>query len=90
MIWVRQGKTQLALANICGAMMIQVPVPSALGIFFTPWRFDSALIADGAATTASVVHLVWLFRTGRVTPARLLVAACFYGAFAVALVVLLR
>jgi cation:H+ antiporter len=89
-IWVRQGKTQLALANISGAMMIQATVPSALGIFFTPWRFDSALIAAGAATMASVVYLLWLFRTGRVTPPRLLVAAGFYGAFAVALVVLLR
>src|SRR5664280_2712915 len=27
-IWVRQGKTQLALANISGAMMIQATVPS--------------------------------------------------------------
>jgi cation:H+ antiporter len=28
LIWVRQGKTQLALANISGAMMIQATVPS--------------------------------------------------------------
>ena len=36
-IWVRQGKTSLALGNISGAMMIQATVPSALGLFFTPW-----------------------------------------------------
>ena len=88
-IWVRQGKTQLALANISGAMMIQATVPSALGIFFTPWLFDGPLIAAGVATMASVVYLLWLFRTGRVTSARLLIAAIFYGAFAVALVALL-
>ena len=88
-IWVRQGKTQLALANISGAMMIQATVPSALGIFFTPWLFDGPLIAAGVATMASVVYLLWLFRTGRVTSARLLIAAGFYGAFAVALVALL-
>ena len=30
-IWVRPGKTPLALANISGAMMIQATVPSGLG-----------------------------------------------------------
>jgi cation:H+ antiporter len=88
-IWVRQGKTQLALANISGAMMIQATVPSALGIFFTPWLFDAPLIAAGAATMASVLYLLWLFRSGGVTPARLTVAAGFYVAFAIALVVIL-
>ena len=88
-IWVRQGKTQLALANISGAMMIQATVPSALGIFFTPWVFDAPLIAAGLATMASVLYLLWLFGTGRVTPARLFGAAAFYLAFAVALVLTL-
>jgi cation:H+ antiporter len=31
-IWVRQGKSALALANISGAMMIQATVPSGLGL----------------------------------------------------------
>src|SRR5262249_13529838 len=31
-IWVRQGKTHLALANLSGAMMIQATVPSGIGI----------------------------------------------------------
>jgi cation:H+ antiporter len=35
-IWVRAGKTQLALANISGAMMIQATVPSGIGLLFTP------------------------------------------------------
>ena len=34
-IWVRQGKIQLALANISGAMMIQATVPSGIGLLFT-------------------------------------------------------
>jgi cation:H+ antiporter len=88
-IWVRQGKTQLALANISGAMMIQATVPSALGIFFTAWRFDGPLIAAGVTTIVSVLYLLWLMRTGKVTPMRLLGAAGFYAAFAVSLVLLL-
>lgn len=89
-IWVRQGKTQLALANISGAMMIQATVPSAIGIFFTPWLFDAPLILAAVATMASVTYLLALMKTDRVTPGRLTGAALFYAAFAIALVVSLE
>jgi len=88
-IWVRQGKTQLALANISGAMMIQATVPSGIGILFTPWRFDSPLMLAGAVTMASVSYLLWLLRTHRVTAARLTGAAGFYAVFAVGLILML-
>ena len=81
-IWVRQGKTPLALANLSGAMMIQATVPSGIGLLGTPWRFDRPLLLAGVATMLSVVYLLALFRTGRVTPARLTVAAAFYVLFA--------
>jgi cation:H+ antiporter len=32
-VWVRQGKTNLALANVSGAMMIQATIPAAFGFF---------------------------------------------------------
>jgi cation:H+ antiporter len=85
LIWVRQGKTQLALANISGAMMIQATVPSGLGLLFTPWLFDGALLAAGIATMAAVVYLLVLLRTQRLTAGRLVGAAAFYSAFAVVL-----
>jgi cation:H+ antiporter len=85
-IWTRQGKAQLALANISGAMMIQATVPSGIGILFTPWKFDSALILAGVVTAAAVGYLLWLLRTGRLTPARLTAAAGFYAIFAIGLV----
>ena len=88
-IWVRQGKTQLALANISGAMMIQATVPSGIGILFTPWLFDSPLVLAGAATMASITYLLWLLRRNRLTAARLTCAAGFYVAFAAALVITL-
>jgi cation:H+ antiporter len=58
-IWVRQGKQTLALANISGAMMIQATIPSALGIFFTPWLLQNALLWAGAVTMLSIVGLAW-------------------------------
>jgi cation:H+ antiporter len=88
-IWVRQGKTQLAVANISGAMMIQATVPSGLGLLFTPWHFTAAPLVAGLATIASVVYLLWVMRTGRITGGRLLVAAGFYLAFAAGLVLTL-
>ena len=85
LIWVRQGKTQLALGNISGAMMIQATIPSGLGLLFTPWLFDTPLLLAGVATAAAVVYLLVLLRTRRLTPGRLVFAAAFYSAFAIAL-----
>jgi cation:H+ antiporter len=87
LIWVRQGKTQLALANISGAMMIQATIPSGLGLLFTPWSLGTPLLLAGGATILAVVYLLVLLRRDRLTPARLAVAAVFYSAFAVALAV---
>jgi cation:H+ antiporter len=88
-IWVRQGKHRLALANISGAMMIQATVPSGIGILLTSWKFDTPLVLAGAATMASVLYLLWVLRAGRLTAGRLAAAAGFYLVFAVGLVVTL-
>ncbi len=85
-IWVKQGKTSLALANISGAMMIQATVPSGLGIIFTPWHFDRPLMLSGAVTIFAILYLLWLMRRNRFTSKRLAMAAGFYGVFAVGLV----
>ena len=82
LIWVRQGKERLALANISGAMMIQATVPSALAIFATPWRFDAPLVVSGVLTAAAIVYLWWLFRRGRVDARHLLPVGLLYGVFA--------
>jgi cation:H+ antiporter len=84
LIWVRQGKERLALANISGAMVIQATIPSALGLLFTAWRFDRSLLISGVVTLAAMASLWAVFRRGAVQ-ARALVPVCaFYGLFAVA------
>lgn len=55
------------LANISGAMMTQATVPSGLGLLFTPWRFDTALLISGLATMAAIGYLLILMRTRRLT-----------------------
>jgi cation:H+ antiporter len=89
LIWVRQGKTQLALANISGSMMIQATIPSGLGLLFTPWLFDAPLVAAGVVTMLAVGYLLILLRTGKLTAWRLAAAGLFYSAFAITLAVIM-
>ncbi|GLQ52062.1 sodium:calcium antiporter [Dyella flava] len=83
LIWVRQGKERLALANISGAMMIQATVPSALALFATPWMFDKPLIASGIITTIAIIYLWRLFHRGNVDGRTLVPVGLLYGVFAV-------
>jgi cation:H+ antiporter len=84
-IWVRQGKSDLALANISGAMMIQATVPSALGIFFTPWMLDHTLIWAGVVTMISVAGLSFFLRQKHLSARKLTAFGGLYGVFALGL-----
>lgn len=81
-IWLRQGKSGLALGNISGAMMIQATVPSALGIFFTPWLFDPPLILACAITAGSIALMWWYLRRAALSAAGLAAFALLYVLFA--------
>jgi cation:H+ antiporter len=80
-IWVRQGKVRLALANISGAMMIQATVPTAFGLFWSPWRLDRPVIVAGAITLLAVTTLFIAFRRGRITRTYLAAMSLSYVAF---------
>ena len=81
LIWVRQGKERLALANISGAMMIQATIPTALGLFFTSWVFSRELIASGVITMAAVAALLALFSKDQVNARWLTPLVGLYAAF---------
>jgi len=81
-IWIRQGKHRLALANISGSMMIQATIPTAMGLLFTPWRFDAALALAAGMTAATVIGLYMLLRRNALTARRLALFALFYPLFA--------
>jgi cation:H+ antiporter len=82
LIWVRQGRERLALANISGAMMIQATVPAGLGVLFTTWRFGPPLVIGASTATAAVVLLWLMFRRQRVSGARLIPLGLLYALFA--------
>ena len=87
-IWIRQGKHRLALANISGSMMIQATIPTALGLFFTPWLFDGALALAAIVTAAAVLGLMVFLRRNLLTPVRLALFGFFYVIFAVGILIL--
>lgn len=82
LIWVRQGKEHLALANISGSMMIQATIPSALAIGFTPWLLDAPLLLAAASTAVAVFTLWWMFRRGAVKARALMSVGLLYVVFA--------
>jgi cation:H+ antiporter len=81
-IWVRQGKHRLALANISGAMMIQATVPTAFGLFFTPWILDPPLLVGAGVTALAVAVMFVAFRRGFISRGLLAAMAGFYVLFA--------
>ena len=81
-IWVRQGKERMALCNISGAMMIQATVPTACGLFGTPWLFSRPVILAGTITAIAVAALFLMFRGGRVTGKQLTWSSLLYLVFA--------
>jgi cation:H+ antiporter len=87
-IWIRQGKHRLALANISGSMMIQATIPTALGLFFTPWLFGTALSLAAAVTALAVLGLFLLLRRNALSPVRVSLFALFYLAFAAGILIL--
>jgi cation:H+ antiporter len=82
LIWARQGKERLALANISGAMMIQATIPAAFGLFFTSWYLATpSLIAAGITVTA-IIFLQWSFNSPYVSSWRLTHVGWLYTIFA--------
>lgn len=84
-IWVRQGKQSLALANISGSMMIQATIPSALGLMFTPWMLERALVWAGIVTTASIVGLYFFLRKNELSARKMGSFGLLYAIFAAGL-----
>ena len=89
-IWIRQGKHRLALGNISGSMMIQATIPTALGVFFTPWLFDHALTLAAVITAVAISGLLVLLWRNALTPLRLSLFGVFYLVFVAGIVLLWR
>ena len=45
-IWTKQNKDELALANILGAIIFQSVIPMSIGILFTPWILNKTILLN--------------------------------------------
>lgn len=80
-VWIRQNKDNLALANITGAMVFQSCIPVALGLAFTPWHLSGPELLGGAIGVASAA-LLWInLRDGELGTPTLMVGGVAYAAF---------
>lgn len=58
-VWIRQSKDHLALANITGAMVFQSCIPVALGLTFSPWVLTAPeILASAIALVSSAILFI--------------------------------
>jgi cation:H+ antiporter len=80
-VWIRQNKDHLALANITGAMVFQSCIPVALGVAFTPWHLTPAELL-GALIALSSAAILWInLRDSRLGTPALMIGGAAYAIF---------
>ncbi|MGH7988542.1 MAG: sodium:calcium antiporter [Candidatus Binataceae bacterium] len=87
-VWIRQRKDHLALANITGAMVFQSCIPVALGLAFTPWRLSPPDLLAGAIGLSSAALLFINVRDGELGTPTMLIGGLGYAIFLGGLMVL--
>lgn len=80
-IWIRQRKDNLALANITGAMVFQSCIPVAIGVAFTPWHLSPAELLGGAIALASTALLYLNLRDSELGTPTLMLGGVAYAIF---------
>ena len=84
-VWIRQSKDHLALANITGAMVFQSCIPVALGLAFSPWHLTNAELLAGSIALASVVILYINLRDSELGTPTLMIGGAAYAIFLIGL-----
>jgi len=87
-VWIRQRKDNLALANITGAMVFQSCIPVALGVAFTPWVLTPPELLGGTIGLVSAMLLYLNVRDSRLGTPTLMIGGVGYAGFIVGLGVL--
>ena len=87
-VWIRQSKDHLAVANITGAMVFQACIPVAIGLEFSPWHLTPAELLAGAVALTSSAILFINVRDGELGTPTLMIGGIAYGIFLAGLGVL--
>jgi cation:H+ antiporter len=80
-VWIRQRKDHLALANITGAMVFQSCIPVALGLAFSPWVLSAPEILASVIALSSAVILFINLRDSELGTPTLMMGGIAYAIF---------
>jgi cation:H+ antiporter len=87
-VWIRQNKDHLAVANITGAMVFQACIPVAIGLELSPWHLTPAELLAGAVALISSAILFINVRDGELGTPTLMIGGIAYGIFLAGLCVI--
>ena len=77
-LWVRQGKEDLAVGNVSGSMLVQSAVPCSLGLAFSRWELSLGPLLAIAAIFVSTLFVFANLRAARLNAQRLLFSGLPY------------
>jgi cation:H+ antiporter len=80
-VWIRQRKDHLALANITGAMVFQACIPVALGLAFSEWHLTPPELLAGAIGLISSAIFYINVRDGELGTPTLMFGGLGYAVF---------
>ncbi len=90
-VWIRARKDTLAVGNITGAMVFQSCIPTAFGLFLSPWILSRPAVVSSVLAMASTALIVWsIHRYGALKLPFLFAGGGFYAVFILAVVFVLR
>jgi cation:H+ antiporter len=84
-IWIRQGKDHLALANITGAMVFQSCIPVAFGLALSPWHLSKPELLAGTIALLSAGILFINLRDSKLGTPTLAIGGLAYAIFVIGL-----
>jgi cation:H+ antiporter len=77
-LWVRQGKEDLAIGNVSGSMLVQSAIPCSLGLVFSSWQLSLEPLLGAAAILISTLFVYANLRRARLSAKSLLLSAVPY------------
>ena len=87
-IWLKQGKDELALSNIIGAVVFQAMILTSLGIFLTPWKFNFSILINATLTIlCGLFFTLSAWKNKKITLQSLLFCGIFYLAYILFLII---
>jgi len=81
-LWVKENKDDLAVANVLGAIIFQGMILTSIGILLTPWQLNQEIIINSiVALLSSLIFVSIIIYSKKVKLAPLLFCGMFYFSY---------